>query len=89
MKTKTVIKVERLKQTVLELKEKNKTVKLKIKELIKTISNLRKENPFDFTEFVEMQKGENEIDLRLFFDLIEKKTKLYATRHQYTLSVKI
>ena len=34
--------------------------------------NFVSEKPFDFTEFVEMQKEENEIDLGLFFELAEE-----------------
>ena len=33
---------------------------------------LRKENPFDFTENVEKQKEENEIDFGLFLELAEE-----------------
>ena len=32
-----------------------------------------KENPFDFTDYVEKQKEENEIDLGLFLELAENK----------------
>ena len=33
---------------------------------------LRKENPFDFTDYVEKQKEENDIDLGLFLELAEE-----------------
>ena len=35
-------------------------------------NQLRKENPFDFTDYVEKQKEENEIDLGLFLELAEE-----------------
>ena len=38
---------------------------------------LRKENPFDFTEYVEKQKEENEIDLGLFLELAEENKIIY------------
>ena len=43
----------------------------------KKIQNLPSENLFDFTEHVEKQKEENEIDLGLFFQLAEEKMILY------------
>ena len=45
--------------------------------MIKKNSNLPSENPFDFTERVEKQKEENEIDLGLFFELAEKNKIIY------------
>ena len=38
---------------------------------------LRKENPFDFTENVEKQKEENEIDFGYFFELAEEIKIIY------------
>ena len=38
---------------------------------------LRKENPFDFTVYVEKQKEENEIDLGLFLELAEENKIMY------------
>ena len=52
LKNITVSNVERLKLTVLEMEELNKTIKVKIKDLRKISRNLPKENPFDFTEYV-------------------------------------
>ena len=52
----TINNVERLKQTLLQTEELKKTIKLKIKELKKSFMNLPKENPFDFTEYLEMRK---------------------------------
>ena len=37
----------------------------------------RKENPFDFTDYVEKQKEENEIDLGLFLELAEENKIIY------------
>ena len=52
-------------------------VKLKIKELKKKIKNTPKENPFEFTEYVEKQKQDNEIDLGLFLELAEENKIIY------------
>ena len=38
---------------------------------------VRKENPFDFTDYVEKQKEENEIDLGLFLELAEENKIIY------------
>ena len=38
---------------------------------------LRKGNPFDFTDYVEKQKEENEIDLGLFLELAEENKIIY------------
>ena len=38
---------------------------------------LRKENPFGFTDYVEKQKEENEIDLGLFLELAEENKIIY------------
>ena len=38
---------------------------------------LRKENPFDFTDYVEKQKEENERDLGLFLELAEENKIIY------------
>ena len=38
---------------------------------------LRKKNPFDFTDYVEKQKEENEIDLDLFLELAEENKIIY------------
>ena len=35
------------------------------------------ENPFDFTDYVEKQKEENEIDLGLFLELAEENKNIY------------
>ena len=44
---------------------------------MKKIQNLPTEHPFDFTEYVEKQKEENEIDLGLFFEIAEEKKIIY------------
>ena len=52
-------------------------IKLKIKQLKNKSKNLPKENPFDFTEYVNKQKEENEIDLGLFLELAEENKIIY------------
>ena len=65
-------KIEALKQIISHIEEVKEGVKLKIKQLKKKIKKLPIENPFDFTEYVENQKEENEIDLGLFLELAEE-----------------
>ena len=60
-------KIETLKQIISHIERAKEGVKLKIKQFKKKIKNIPKENPFDFTDYVEKQKEENEIDLGLFF----------------------
>ena len=43
---------------------------------IKKIENLPSKNPFDITDYVEMQKQENNIDL-VFFELAEQNKIKY------------
>ena len=43
------------------------------------------ENPFDFTEYVEKQKEQIEIDLGLFLELAEEKKVVYNQTPVYTL----
>ena len=38
---------------------------------------IRSENPFDFTDYIEKQKEENEIDLGLFLELAEENKNIY------------
>ena len=59
-------------QIVLEMQELNKTTKLKKEESREIIKNLSKENAFDFTGYVEMQKEENEMDLGIFLELAKE-----------------
>ena len=70
-------KIEALKQIISHVEEVKEEVKLKIKQLKKKIKNIPKENPFDFTEYLEKQKEENEIDLGLFFELAEENKITY------------
>ena len=52
----TLINMERLKQTISEIGELNKTTKPKMKEFTKSLETFRKkENPFDFTDYLERQ----------------------------------
>ena len=52
-------------------------VKLKIKQLKDKIKNLPKENLFDFTDIVQKQKEDNEIDLGPFLELAEENKIIY------------
>ena len=70
-------KIEALKQIIPHIEEVKEGVKLKIKQLKKKINNLPIENPFDFTEYIEKQKEENEIDLGLFLELAEENKIIY------------
>ena len=80
----TVNNVERLKQTLLEMEELKKTTKLKMKQLKKFIQNLPKENPFDFTEYLEMQEEENEIYFGLFFELAEENRIIQSSTSKHS-----
>ena len=70
-------KIEALKQIISHIEEGKNRVKSKIKQLKKKIKILPVENPFDFTEYVEDQKEENEIDLGLFLELAEENKVIY------------
>ena len=77
LKTRSLKNVENVKQTVLEMDEINRTQKRNTKKFKKTVRILPKENTFDFTESLEMQKEENEIKFALFFDLAEENKIIY------------
>ena len=70
-------KIDVLNQIISHIEEVKEGVKLKIKQLKKKIKNLPVENPFDFTEYLEKQKEENEIDLGLFLELAEENKIIY------------
>ena len=70
-------KIEALKQIISHIEEGKNRVKSKIKQLKRKIKILPVENPFDFTEYVENQKEENEIDLGLFLELAEENKIIY------------
>ena len=70
-------KLEALKQIISHIAEGKNRVKSRIKQLKKKIKNLPVENPFDFTEYLEKQKEENEIDLGLFLELAEENKIIY------------
>ena len=70
-------KIEALKQIISHIEQAKEEVKLNIKHLKKKIKNIPKENPFDFTDYVEKQKEENEIDLGLFLELAEENKIIY------------
>ena len=69
--------IEVLDQIILHMEKLKDEVKLKIKQLKNKIKNLPKENPFDFTKYINKQKGENEIDLGLFLELAEENKNIY------------
>ena len=70
-------KVNALNQIISHVEDVKEGVKLKIKQLKNKIKNIPKENPFDFTDIVNKQKEENEIDLGLFLELAEENKILY------------
>ena len=71
-KTEVRNKLDALKQIISQIRKAKGQVKFKIKELKRKIENLPRGNPFDFTEYVEKQKEENDIALGLFFDVVEE-----------------
>ena len=77
IKTDLKNKIEALNQIISHIEEVKEGVKLKIKQLKKKIKQIPKENPFDFTAYVEKQKEENEIDLGLFLELAEENKIIY------------
>ena len=76
-KTDTKRKLDALKQKLSLIEEVKEQVELKIRELKKKIKNIPTENRFDFTEYVEKQKEDNEIDLGWFFELAEENKNIY------------
>ena len=69
--------INALNQIISHIEDVKEEVKLKIKQLKNKIKNLPKENPFDFTENVNKQKEENEMDLGLFLELAEENKIIY------------
>ena len=84
LKTNIRNKIDALKQKISNIEEVKDEVKLKIKLLKKKIEKLPIENPFDFTEYVENQNEENEMDLGLFFEFAEDNKIIY---HQKPLNI--
>ena len=76
-KTDLKIKIDVLNQIISHVEDVKEEIKLKIKQLKNKIKNIPKENPFDFTDIVEKQKEENEIDLGLFLELAEENKFIY------------
>ena len=70
-------KIEALKQIISHIEEVKDQIEIKIKQLKKKIEILPVENPFDFTEYIEKEKEENDIDLGLFFELAEENKIIY------------
>ena len=71
-------KIDMLNQIISRVEDMKEEVKLKIKQLKNKIKKLPKENPFDFTDIIEKQKEENEIDLGLFLELAEENKIVYS-----------
>ena len=69
--------IEALDQIIRHMEKLKDEIKLKIKQLKNKIKNLPKENLFDFTECINKQKDENEIDLGLFLELAEENKIIY------------
>ena len=49
------------------------------------IKNFPSENPFDFREYIETKKEENENDLSLFFELAKENRIIYSQTPVNTL----
>ena len=78
-------KIDVLNQIISRIEDMKEEIKLKIKQFKNKIKKLPKENPFDFTDNVEKQKEENEIDLGLFFEIAEENKIIYNQRPVSTL----
>ena len=72
LKTEIRNNIDALKQLISHIEDIKDPVELKIRKLKRRIENLHSENPFDFTESLEMQKEEIDIDFCLFFELAEE-----------------
>ena len=70
-------KIHALNQIILHVEDVKEENKISNKQLKNRIKNLPTENPFDFTEYVNKQKEENEIDLGLFLELAEENKIVY------------
>ena len=66
LKTEIRNTIDPLKQRISHIEGANDQVKHEIEQLKRKIKNLPSQCPFDFTEYFEMQKEENEVDLGLF-----------------------
>ena len=74
-----------MKQIFLHIEVATRLVKLEIKELKR--KNKNGERPFDFTEHLEMQKGENEISGFVF--QISQRKQSSTSKHSHRGSGKI
>ena len=70
-------KADALKQRNSHVEEEKVLVKLNIKELKRKIKNTPEEEQLDFTDYLERQQEENEIDLGLFFEIAEENKIIY------------
>ena len=75
--TDTRNKIDALKQIILHFEEVEEKVRFKTENFKKKTKSLPGENPFDFTEYVEKQKKENEIDLGLLLEVVEEVKNIY------------
>ena len=65
--------IDAVNQIISHIEEVKDEVRLQIKKLKKKITNIPKEIPFDFTEYVRKQKEDVDRDLGLLLELAEKK----------------
>ena len=84
-KTELKNKLKALNAIISHIEEVKDEVELKIKKLTKKIKKLPIESAFDFTEYVEKQEEENEVDLRLFLELAEENKIIYKQTPVNTL----
>ena len=84
-KTELKNKLKALNPIISHIEEVKDEVKLKIKKLTKKTKKLPIESPFDFTDYVEKQEEENEVDLGLFLELAEENKIIYKQTPVNTL----
>ena len=77
LKTEKSNKMEALRQIISHIEEVKNEVKHKIEELKKKNKNIPQENPFDFIEYFDKRKEDNEIYLGLFLELADENKILY------------
>ena len=69
--------IEALNQIISNIEEVKDEVKLRIEHLKKKIKKLPIKNPFDFSDYLNKQKEDDEIDLGIFFELAEENKIVY------------
>ena len=85
LKTEIGNNIDVLRQTIWHIGEAKALVILKNKDLKYKNQNFPSQHTFAFTDFVELQKEENEIDLGLFFELAEENKIIYNQVPEDTL----